>query len=166
MLRIFFKRRILKRQRSQLVRVYQNLLYTVRGLGADSTLGYFSTFSITLPKRQQFFTLSDFRQNKIFNFSAGRQLALFGRKAKFFKRSVKNIAPVVLQLKTTYEILFHKIYLFFIKNYSRRQMLFFKKFNSLIKPGILYLVHKQSYIPKFSPIGRVKRKILRIVNQK
>jgi hypothetical protein len=148
------------------VRTYQNLLYTVRGVKASSTVGYFSTFAITLPKRQQFFTLADFRQNKVFGFSAGLQLALFGRKAKFFKRSAKNIAPVVLQLKSTYEVLFSKIYLFFIKNCSRRQVLFFKKFNSLVKPGILYLVHKQSYIPHFSPVGRVKRKILRIINQK
>jgi hypothetical protein len=138
----------------------------VRGIRGDSTLGYLSTFAVTLPKRQQFFTLADFRQDRVFGFSAGRQLALFGRKAKFFKRSAKNIAPVVLQLKSTYEALFRKIYLFFIKNYGRRQMLFFKKFNSLVKPGILYLVHKQSYIPRFSPIGRVKRKILRIINQK
>jgi hypothetical protein len=138
----------------------------MRGTSGDATLGYFSTFAVTLPKRQQFFTLSNLNQGKIFGFSAGRQLALFGRKAKFFKRSAKNIAPVVLQLKSTYDALFRKIYLFFIKNYGRRQMLFFKKFNGLVKPGILYLVHKQSYIPRFSPVGRLKRKILRIVNQK
>lgn len=126
---------------------------------------YDSFFFLTLPKRQQFFTIFNLKTKTQLNLSAGRFLAFFGKRAKFFKRNPKNIAGIVMQLKKSYSYLLKYIYLFYIKNCNKRQYLFFEKFVALIKPNIFFLVHKQSYIPRFLPVRRIKRKVLKIISK-
>lgn len=126
---------------------------------------YTSNFFLTLPKRQQFFTIFNLTTLRQLNISAGRFLASFGRKAKFFKRNPKNITSIVLQLKKTYIHILKYIYFFYIKNYTKRQFLFFQKFLSLLQPTVEYFIHRQSFIPRFLPKKRIKRRVLRLLKQ-
>lgn len=165
MLRIFLKKRKLKKCRNKIIIIYKKILFYSKKSATANYKLYDSFFFLTLPKRQQFFFIYNTNLNKQINLSSGRFLAFFGKRAKFFKRNPKNIAGIVMQLKKSYLYLLKYIYLFYIKNCNKRQYLFFDKFNTLIKPNIFFLIHKQSYIPRFLPIRRVKRRVLRIINK-
>lgn len=161
MYRLVFKRRRLRRQRKKLLTLYSGIAYALKNYSKNPEGLYYSTFNLTLPKRQQFFSILNLKTKRFIGFSAGKLLAIFGRKAKFFKRSFKNIFPICLQLKNSYGALLKYIYLFYIKNFNKRQLLFFKKFNGIVNPEIFYLVHRQSFIPHFLPTRRIKKKVLK-----
>lgn len=165
MLRIFIKKLKLKKTKKKIIKLYNNILFINASSAFYQYKVYDSFFFLTLPKRQQFFTIFNLKENKQFNLSSGRFLAFFGKRAKFFKRNPKNIAGIVMQLKKSYIHLLKYIYLFYIKNCNKRQYSFFEKFIALIKPHIFFLVHKQSYIPRFLPTRRIKRKVLKIINK-
>lgn len=164
MYRIFFKKKTLKLQRKKLIKVYYKLLYAFKNFSSNKSILYKTIFILTLPKRQQFFSLIDLQTKKFYGLSSGRLLSNFGRKAKFFKRSVKNCAAVSMQLKASYSFLLKYIYLYIIKNFNQRQVTFFKKFLSINDVKILYFLHKQSFIPRFLPQRRIKKKILKSIN--
>lgn len=165
MLRVFFKKWKIKKNKIKRELLYKNILFYSSTSANLKYKFYNSFFFLSLPKRQQFFFILNIKENKQINLSSGRFLTFFGKRAKFFKRNPKNIAGIVMQLKKSYLYLLKYIYLFYIKNCNKRQYLFFDKFYSLIKPNIYFLVHKQSYIPRFLPTRRIKRRVLRIINK-
>lgn len=116
-----------------------------------------------LPTRQHYFTFSDTLSSKSLNFSAGYILKLLGYKMKYFKRSYTSSATIVLFFRHYYLKLFKNIYIYRFKNFSYRQMYYFKKLNSSLKLNIYYLLHRKSYIPRFFPPRRIKRRILRLL---
>jgi hypothetical protein len=163
-LRFFLKRRTAKLQRKKLLKLYSSFRYATRNIAIRQETLFNSMFNITLPKRQQFFSIVDLTKDKFIGFSAGRLLSVFGRKAKFFKRNPKNATAIALQLKSSYSSFLRFIYLFYIKNFNNRQFFFFKKFMGIVSPQILYLTHRQSFIPRFLPKRRIRRRVLKALN--
>lgn len=166
MLRLFFKKRITTLQRENTIMFYSRTLNAFRKTFFESYLFFNSNFHITLPKRQQYFTFFKLNTSKTTNFSAGRYLLTMGYKSKFFKRQPKNALTIILQLKRNFQNLLRLIYMFSLRNFNHRQFTFFKKFNVIVKPEIKYLIHKRSFIPRFLPKRRIRRRVLRIINKK
>ncbi len=157
------KRRRSRKQLKRLIFLYSKIKHKLATFYTDLNF-YFTNFYVTLPKRQQHFLIYDLKQTKTIVFSSGQFLSIFGRRAKFFKRNPKNIAGLTLQLKNSYEDLLSRIYFFSLKNFNYRQYSFFWKFTDILKPRILYFLHKMSYIPRFLPKRRIKRRVLRLLN--
>lgn len=126
---------------------------------------YKSCFYITLPKRQQHFTVYDISKAKQRVFSAGQFLNVFGKRAKFFKRNIRSLGGIVLQMKNAHQAELGRLYFFSLKNFNFRQYVFFKKFTELLKPDILYFLHKRSYIPTFNRKRRIKRSVLKLLGK-
>lgn len=164
--KFFFKQKI-KKQRQKIKKLYgkSKNIYS-KSHSYQSIIKYYdSCFFLTLPKKQQFFSIFYLKTCKFYSYSLGQILGKFSIKAKYFKKSYKNIASLMIYLKRYYFKILKKIYLFNIKNYNFRQYLFLFKMLKLIKPKIYYLVHRQSYIPRFLPKRRIKRSVLRIINR-
>lgn len=166
MLRSLFKKRkrVLKFNRKLFISNYLNLRKSFKQFVNVKNL-YDLCFFLTLPKRQQFFSFFFFKKNKFFTYSANYFLQKFSIKAKFYKRSSKNITSLVMHFKKIFKKELKFIYIFNIKNFSYRQYFFLSKIMELINPHIYYLIHKQSFIPRFLPKRRIKRKILRILSK-
>lgn len=162
--RVFIsKRRRSRKQLGKLLFVYRKLKNRFMTLFTDLSF-YKTSFYVTLPKRQQHFLIYNLETAKTTIFSAGQFLSVFGRRAKFFKRHPKNIAGITLQLKNSYDTILNRLYFFSLKNFNLRQYKFFVKFTDIMKPSVLYFFHKASYIPRFLPKRRIKRRILRMLN--
>ena len=165
MFRFFFKRLTIKRQRQKTVAFYKFVRASFRKTIAQPIFFYNFTVLVTLPKRQQFFIFYDLKKEKFLNISAGRYLLDIGRKAKFFKRQPQNIMGIVLHLKKIYPLLLQRIYLYSIPNFNYRQFLFYKRFKEIINPEICYLFHAHSFMPKFLPKRRIKRRVLKLLRK-
>jgi hypothetical protein len=164
MLRKFFRKRKIKLQRRKIFVLYKKIKYLFQKTKNIENF-YKTCFFLTLPKRQQFFTIHFLEKSIDKTFGAGYFLGQIGLKAKFFKRSVKNITGLVMHLKKIYIKDLKYIYMYNIKNYTYRQYLFFNKMLTLIEPNIHYLVHKQSYIPRFLRKRRIKRRVLKLISK-
>lgn len=165
MLRFFFKKRMIRRQRKRLMLQYLKYKFLVNLYPNNPILHYNCNFFITLPKRQHHFVFFDLKKKKEFGFSCGSFLIKMGRKTKSFKRNHKNIMSINLHFKKLYGAFLKYIYLFLINNFNYRQYLFFKKFLTMLLPSVYYFVHRQSYIPKFLNKRRIKRRVLRKLNR-
>lgn len=165
MFRFFFKRLTIKRQRQKVIAFYKFVRASLRKTTANPILFYNSTVLVTLPKRQQFFIFYDLKKEKVLNTSAGRYLLDIGRKAKFFKRQPQNIMGIVLHLKKIYPLLLQRIYLYSLPNFNYRQFLFYKRVKEIINPSIYYLFHAHSFMPKFLPKRRIKRRVLKLLRK-
>lgn len=165
MLRIFFKKRIIRRQRKLIIYEYKKISNLFKKSYASTDFLCESNFSVTLPKRQQHFNFNDFRSNRVLSFSAGRYLLFMGHKSKYFKRRAANIVSIVLQLKRNFPRLLSLIYLFSLNNFNYRQFIFFKKLMSIASPNIKYFMHKRSYLPKFLRKHRIRRRVLKMLKK-
>lgn len=165
MLRIFIKKKIIKKQRKKIVYEYKKIAKLFKKSYSTNDLLCESNFSVTLPKRQQHFNFIDFRLNRALGFSAGRYLLFMGHKSKYFKRRAANIVSIVLQLKRNFPRFLSLIYLFSLNNFNYRQFIFFKKFVSIANPSIKYFMHKRSYLPKFLRKHRIRRRVLKMLKQ-
>lgn len=165
MLRRKLFKRIARKQRKKIVGLYKKLKIFFHKSLVNIPEEYNVSFTLTLPKKQQYYNIFEYATNKRYNFGVGVFLSKFGKRGRFFKRTAKNIPGVVLNFKRNYKKLIQYIFIFFIKNFSYRQFLFFKKFNEMIKPNIYYLWHKQSYIPRFLPKRRIKRRVLHLLEK-
>ena len=165
MLRIFFKKKIIKKQRKLVIQEYKRISSLFKKCYSSIEHLYESNFSVTLPHRQQHFSFTDFKLNRVLSFSAGRYLLFMGHKSKYFKRRAANIVSIVLQLKRNFPRLLSLIYLFSLKNFNYRQFLFFKKLISIANPNIKYFMHKRSYLPKFLRKHRIRRRVLKMLKK-
>lgn len=165
MVRLFLKYRTLRRTKNKIMKLYHKLLIHKVAPYLALEKHYKSNFYLTLPKRQQNFVFYDISLKKFFSFTSGVYLTKMGRHMKSFKRNYKNMLVLILQLKKEYGYLLKYIYLFYIKNFNYRQYTFFKKLLNLVNPTIHYLVHKQSFMPKFLNKRRIKRRILHKLNK-
>lgn len=166
MLRIFFKKWSSKYQRKKLIKTYKKLIIFLH----DNThsfskqLSFFNNlFFTSLPARQQFFFIFNMKKKKQFNYSSGILLKQPNKNMKFFKRNIKNITALVLYLKRYLLSSVQHIYMYYVKNFNKRQLLFFKKLHSLIKPDIQFFIFKRSFMPRFLPKRRIRRKVLRLL---
>lgn len=148
-----------------LIRHYLEFSYLINKKARDNKNKYNSSIFLSLPKRQQFFNFLNIKTKKFTGFSAGIFLLKMGRNQKFFKRNPKNIMTITLQLKKEYLFFFKKIYLFYIKNFNFRQYCLYQKILSLISPKIYYLIHHQSFMPKFLKKKRIKRRVLKMLQR-
>lgn len=103
------------------------------------------------------------KKKKQFNYSSGILLKQPNKSMKFFKRNIKNITALVLYLKRYLLSSVQHIYMYYVKNFNKRQLLFFKKLHSLIKPDIQFFIFKRSFMPRFLPKRRIRRKVLRLL---
>lgn len=158
-------KKIVRRQRKKIIGLYKKLKIFFHQSVVVIPVEYNVSFTLSLPQKQQYYNIFEYKTNKRSNFSVGLFLSKFGKRGRFFKRTARNIPGVVLNFKKNYKKLIQYIFIFFIKNFSYRQFLFFKKFNEILKPNIYYLWHKQSYIPRFLPKRRIKRRVLHLLEK-
>lgn len=121
-------------------------------------VNYTSFFYLTLPFRQHYFSIINFFDTDI-HISVGAILNWRGPVSKCLKKSNVNINVVLLFFRKFYSQYLSRIYLFTIKNFNCKQYNFFMKFFEQLTPSILYFIHKHSFIPRFCPKRRIKRKI-------
>lgn len=160
----YWKKKSCKRQRKAVISFYYQLLFKINNTTLKADNYAKSCFFFNLPKRQQQFTIWQLNPAKHINFSTGKFLNVLKKSAKFYKRNHKNAATIMMQLKKTYGILLKYIYFLRIRNYNFRQYTFFMKYIELFSPVIYYFQHKQSFIPRFNPRRRIKRRILRLIS--
>ena len=162
----YHERKLKKKSLFSIVWFYKRIKDQVKNFLIDYTKLYTTCFFLSSPKRQYLFSFWDLKNNKIINTSTGSLLAkLTKSKAKFFKRNADALPIITLEFKTNKLQLLKFIYLFSIKNFNKKQYDFFKKFCKLIQPHIFYLIHKQSYIPRYLSKRRIKRSVLKIINK-
>lgn len=162
----YHEKNLKKKALYNIIFFYKKLNDKITNLVADYTKIYTTCFFLSSPQRQYLFSFWDLKNNKIINFSTGKLLAnLTKSKAKFFKRSSDVLPIITLHFKTDRLLLLKFIYLFSIKNFNKKQYDFFKKFCKLIEPHIYYLIHRQSYIPRYLSKRRIKRSVLKIISK-
>lgn len=122
-------------------------------------------FFFSLPKRQHQFTIWSFNPPKHDNFSTGKFLNMLKKNIKFYKRDSRNTATIMLQLKRAYSTTLKYIYYLRISNYNYRQFNFFTKYMELFSPLIYFFQHRQSFIPRWTPKRRIKRRVLRLISK-
>ncbi len=150
----------------ELLFFYKKITSSFQDLLVDFTKLYTTCFFLNLPQRQYIFSFWDLKNNKIINTSTGKILSsLTKSKSKFLKRDDGALPIITLHFKVNNLQLLKNIYLFSIKNFNKKQYDFFKKFCKLIQPNIYYLIHKQSYIPRYLSKRRIKRSVLKIINK-
>lgn len=165
MLRTFFSKHIIQKQRAQTVYIYKNTQFAVNKTLLEKYIFFKSNFYITIPKRQQHFNIFEFKKLKDINFSTGVYLLTIGQKSKFFKRNPKNMLSMILQMKSNLISVLESIWLFSLRNFNYRQFTFFKKFCSAITPEIAYFVHKRSFMPLFLKKRRIRRRVLHLLKK-
>ena len=162
----YHQKKLTKKNVYQLIFFYKSIIHNFNDLLVDWTCIYTTCFFLTLPKRQYIFSFWNLKNNKIINTSTGKILSkLTKSKSKFLKRDMGALPIITLNFKVNDLSLLKYIYLFSIKNFNKKQYDFFKKFCKLIQPNIYYLIHKQSYIPRFLSKRRIKRSVLKIINK-
>lgn len=166
MLRNLLKKTLLKKKLRKttlykIVNFYKTYVLKFRKLKNLNLNSFKSNFYLTLPKRQQHFVIMTLKTRKYITLSTGVLLKKLLNNAKFFKRIHTNISAITMQLKLNYPSLLNKIFLFYIKNFNYRQSIFFYKFIDIVNPQIYFFVHKQSFIPRFTPVRRIKRRVLK-----
>lgn len=162
MLRFFFKKKRLKKTQKKLLAFYKSIK-NLNNLSLKPRIALFDSLVFqNLPKRQQHFNFININSGAQNTLTSGFLLKSLGRKAKFFKRNPKNITGIVLHLKKNYLNFFKNVYIYSIKNFNKRQFLMFKKIQELLTPSIEYFIHKKSYIPRFLPKKKNKKKNLKI----
>lgn len=167
MFRFIWRRLYAKRSRIRIMRNYHHRCTVLLTYTCNSyfKLLFFNITHLTLPKRQQYINFYNIKHNKSRNLSSGLILKRAGYLVKFYKKNATNMASIVLYLKHNYGRWLTNVYLFKIKNFSYRQFLFFKKLTSLVSCSIFYLIHTKSYMPRFFPRRRIKRRIARFLGQ-
>lgn len=165
MFRFVWKRRKIKRRFKKILKLHFYLtLFNYKNFFNKKNLNIYNVVHLqALPQRQHYFTFSNCSSIKSLNFSAGYILKLLGYKMKYFKRSYTSSATIVLFFRHYYLTFFKHIYLYQFKNLNYRQVYYFKKLNNSVKLNIYYLLHKKSYMPRFFPPKRIKRKVLRLL---
>jgi hypothetical protein len=162
----YYKRKIISKSKINLVVLYKKFSLKINKILLNFTDIYTTCFFLNTPKRQYIFCFWDLKLNKIVNTTTGKLLKLIVKNFnKFLKRSIKSLPLLILHFKANDFYLFKNIYLFKLKNFNKKQFDFFKKFCILLKPNVHYLVHKQSYIPRFLPKRRIKRSVLKLINK-
>lgn len=166
MLRTFLKKIRIKRKMQKatiykIITFYKNYTLRLEKFKKTKLKFYQSNFYLNLPKRQQHFLMLTLKTQKYITLSTGVLLKKILKKNKFFKRIENNVPAILMQLKLNYPNLLNKIFLFYIKNFNYRQATFFYKFIDIINPKIHLLVHRQSFIPRFTPVRRIKRRVLK-----
>lgn len=122
-----------------------------------------STFTLTLPQRQQCFCFFDLTKQKQKTFTAGKFLNKYYTPAKYYKRASKNIGGIVMTLKKQYLTIFKRIFLVKILNLNYKQWLFWEKFDETIHPTVKFFLHKKAYLPRWQGKRRIKRVVLRML---
>lgn len=162
----YHERNLKKKTINNLIFFYKKLANRFDDLLVNHSKIYTTCFFLKLPQRQYIFSFWDLKNNKIINTSTGKILSsLTKSKSKFLKRSKDALPIITLHFKVNNLELLKNIYLFSIKNFNKRQYDFFKKFCKLIQPNIFYLVHKQSYIPRYLSKRRIKRSVLKLISK-
>lgn len=167
MFRYVLKRRRIKKNLRKIFHFYRhNVGFSVGGYANKCIQRLYNNIHILAqPTRQHYFTFANLKTNKLISFSSGVILKKAGYGVKFFKRSYTSAAPIILFFRHYYLFLFKNIYIYIIKNINYRQLTFFKKLFTLISLDIYYLVHRKSYIPRFNPPRRIKRRVLRLISR-
>ncbi len=162
----YYKKKIINKNKLNVLILYKKFNLKINKILLDFTNVYTTCFFLNTTKRQYIFSFWDLKINKITNITTGKLLKFIVTNFnKFLKRSIKSLSLLILHFKANNIDLFKNIYLFKISNFSKKQFDFFKKFCTLLKPNICYLVHKQSYIPRFLPKRRIKRSVLKLINK-
>lgn len=120
-------------------------------------------FRLTTSYKQLFFSLLNLSNSFTKLFSTGQLLAKVLKKFKFFKKSIFNINPVVLNLRYTYVDFFRKVYIMECLNYSKKQYLFFKKFFHAVKASVRFLLFKKTWQYTTKPVKRIKRRVVKML---
>ena len=167
MLRFAWRLRRTRRYIRKILKFYKYFSF-FKGSGFNNK--YITTLFTTIhlqsiPTRQHYFTFSDISSCKSLNFSSGYILSILGYKIKYFKRSYTSAATIVLFFRHYYLRLFTNIYLYRFKNINYRQIYYFQKLTNSIKLNIYYLIHRKSYIPRFFPPRRIKRRVLHLIGK-
>lgn len=160
----YFKLRRLKRRIRKIILRFRKIRRYFLTEYSDNSF-YTSCFHVTIPKRQQHFRLQKLATQQTRVFSGGQILQIHSKRSKFFKRHYQNIASIIMQLKIGYPEFLKKIYLFSLKNFNRRQFIFFEKFTDALRPTVKYFMHKQSFAPRFLPKRRIKKNVFRMINK-
>lgn len=165
MLRLVWRRKRMRRVFKKILKLHYNIFsFNFSGFNHKFICEIFiNTHLQALPQRQHYFNFGNLKNSKSLNFSAGYVLKLLDYKSKFFKRSYTSSAAMVLFFRYYYLQFFKYIYIYRFKNFNYRQIYYFKKLNNSIKLEIYYLLHKKSYIPRFFPPRRIKRRVLRLL---
>lgn len=167
MLRFAWKLRRTRRYIKKIIKFYKYFsTFNFTGFNNKYITTLFTTTHLqALPTRQHYFTFSDLSTLKSLNFSSGYILSLLGYKIKYFKRSYTSAAIIVLFFRHYYLSLFTNIYIYRFKNINYRQVYYFQKLTNSIKLNIYYLIHRKSYIPRFFPPRRIKRRVLHLIGK-
>lgn len=141
---------------------YKNQNYYLKSHNFDNE-SFDSTFTLTLPQRQQCFAFFDLEKNIQKTFTSGKFLNRYYTPAKYYKRSIKNVGGIVMALKKQYLVLFKRIFLVKILNLNYKQWLFWDKFDETLHPTVKFFLHKKSYLPRWQGKRRIKRVVLRML---
>lgn len=163
-------RRILKKQKIKKALLciltiynYMQLFSLTKAGNKNLLLLYYMINHIALPTRQHYFNFYNIIYKKSFNISSGVILKLAGHNIKFYKRSYSSNATLGLFFRQYYLGWWSHIYLLVINNFTYRQLTLYKKLNTLMKINIYYLLHNKSFIARFFPKRRIKRRVLRLL---
>lgn len=160
-----WKKKKIKRSMRSIVSTYKYYqLFSLTSVGSKYILSlYYMVIYLTIPQRQQYFNFYSLQTSKLYGFSSGILLKIMGYTNKFYKRSYLNSAVLALYFRKYYLEWWTHVYLLVIKNFNYRQIFFLKKLYSLLKVNIYYVLHNRSFIPRFFPKKRIKRRVLRLL---
>jgi hypothetical protein len=162
MLKIILKKRLYKKTFfSKLSNLYDKYLLDFYFL--TKTTLYRTVFENFIPKRQHFVSVTNQSDRRLF--SSGLVLAAQSVNLKYYKKSIKSNATLILYLQTVYRGDLKHLYLYRCLNFNYRQWLFLQKFWVLLNPEILYLQNKKSYNTNRSPIKSIKKRVVKMLSK-
>ena len=116
-------------------------------------------FSIFMHKKLMYFRFLTLKN--MYTYSVGQLFKKKIQKVKSFKKSIQNHNYTINCLNRKFRKPIYSIYLFFCKNFNLKNYLWIKKFFSVNKPHVEYMLitHSWNYITKKKK--RIKRKIFK-----
>ncbi len=167
MLRLYYAKKRLHSTLNTLLYIYKNCFK--KTLWHNSTESITKTYNYNLmlnqPKRQQLFYFYNLKQIKGFSYSVGMLFSERLQGMKFYKRSVRNIVPLVAFLAKTLFKKKKKIYFLYIVNFNYKQYLFLKKFYHFVSPQVELLSISKAYYLKKKYKRRIKRSVLHLLKK-
>jgi hypothetical protein len=164
--KIFYSYFSRKKRFKKFIRKYRAFLIyrSFRNIFCGTNL-YKSTFILSFPKKQQRLSIFRLDAKKDLHFSMGRLLRFAKYRGKFIKKKRTSIMTAILLLKKNYLKYLLNVYLCVIKNFNMRQFYFFMQYLDIFQPSIWFVIHKQSFIPRFTPKRRISRTVVRLINE-
>jgi hypothetical protein len=122
-------------------------------------------FILSFPKKQQRLSVFRLDEKRDLHYSLGRLLRFAKFRGKFLKKARTSITTALLLLKKNYLSYLTGVYLCLIKNFNMRQFYFFVQYLDIFQPRIYFVLHKQSFIPRFTPRRRISRTVVRLIKE-